>query len=63
MKSVLLVILAVPPSLIGLAAVVAVIRAREEDLPEIVRAMFGKKPRDGRSNDDNSGVPPSQPKL
>ena len=32
------VVLAIPPSLVGVAAVLAVIRAKKDDLPEIVRA-------------------------
>ena len=34
------VVLAVPPSLVGVAAVLAVIRAKKDDLPEIVRALM-----------------------
>jgi hypothetical protein len=33
------VVLVVPPSLVGLAAVLAVIRAKKEGLPAIVRAL------------------------
>jgi hypothetical protein len=50
--------LIIPPSLVGVAAVLAVIRAKKEDLPEIVRALM----RMG-SRDDHSGKgPPSLPK-
>lgn len=34
------VLVAVPPSLVGLAAVLAVIRAKKDDLPDIVRALM-----------------------
>jgi hypothetical protein len=39
-------ILVVPPSLLGVAAVLAVIRAKKEDLPAIVRALMRTGPRD-----------------
>jgi hypothetical protein len=52
------VVIAVPPSLIGVAAVLAVIRAKKDDLPDIVRALMRMGPRD-----HNSGkTPPSLPK-
>lgn len=54
----LYVILAVPPSLVGVAAVLAVIRAKKDDLPEIVRALMRVGPRD----DDSGKGPPSLPK-
>jgi hypothetical protein len=54
-------ILAVPPSLIGLAAVVAVVRAKKDDLPDIVRALMRIGPRDDR-RDDDSANPPALPK-
>jgi hypothetical protein len=51
-------VVAVPPSLIGVAAVLAVIRAKKDDLPDIVRALMRIGPRD-----DGSGKgPPSLPK-
>jgi hypothetical protein len=34
------VVVAIPPSLVGLAAVLAVIRADRKDLPTIVRALM-----------------------
>ena len=36
----LYVVFAVPPSLVGLAVVLAVIRAKRDDLPAIVRALM-----------------------
>jgi hypothetical protein len=42
-------LIAVPPSLVGVAAVVAVIRANRHDLPAIVRALM----RVGPPQDDN----------
>jgi hypothetical protein len=39
-------LIAVPPSLIGVAAVVAVVRASREDLPAIVRALMRIGPPD-----------------
>jgi hypothetical protein len=52
------VVLAVPPSLVGVATVLAVIRANKEDLPAIVRALMRIGPRD----DDDGKGPPSLPK-
>jgi hypothetical protein len=52
------VVIAVPPSLIGLAAVLAVIRAKKDDLPAIVRALMRMGPRD----DDTGNGPRSLPK-
>jgi hypothetical protein len=52
-------ILVVPPSLIGVAAVLAVIRAKKDDLPDIVRALMRMGPRD----DDSGKGPPSLPKT
>jgi len=52
------VAVAVPPSLVELAAILAVIRAKKDDLPDIVRALMRMGPRD-----DGSGKgPPSLPK-
>ena len=51
-------LLIVPPSLVGVAALVAVIRARKDDLPAIVRAIMRMGPRD----DDDQKGPPSLPK-
>jgi hypothetical protein len=51
-------VIAVPPSLIGVAAVLAVIRAKKEDLPDIVRALMRMGPHD----DDSGKGPPSLPK-
>jgi hypothetical protein len=52
------VVIAVPPSFIGLAAVLAVIRARKDDLPSIVRALMRMGP-DGKDDDDDGKGPPS----
>jgi hypothetical protein len=52
------VIFVVPPSLVGVAVVLAVIRAKKEDLPAIVRALMRTGPRDDDKRDD----PPSLPK-
>lgn len=52
------VLFAVPPSLVGVAAVLAVIRANKDDLPDIVRALMRVGPRD----DDSGKSPPSLPK-
>lgn len=49
-------ILAVPLSIIGLAVLVAVIRAKQDDLPAIVRALFGRP-----GDDDDRDDPPSLP--
>ena len=51
------VVVAVPPSLVGLAAVLAVMRANKDDLPAIVRALM----RMGHRDDDRDD-PPSLPK-
>jgi hypothetical protein len=50
-------VLVVPPSLLGLAAVLAVIRAKKDDLPAIVRALMRLGP-----SDDDSVKPRSLPK-
>ena len=52
------VVIAVPPSFVGLAALVAVIRAKRDDLPEIVRALMRIRPKD----DDGGKGPRSLPK-
>lgn len=46
------VVVAIPPSLIGLAAVLAVIRANKDDLPVIVRALMRMGSRDDKRDDD-----------
>jgi hypothetical protein len=52
------VVAAIPLSLAGVAVLVAVIRAKKDDLPDIVRALMRMGPRD-----DGSGKgPPSLPK-
>lgn len=51
-------LLVVPPSLAGVAVVLAVIRAKKDDLPDIVRALMRMAPRD----DDSGKAPPSLPK-
>lgn len=50
--------LVVAPCLVGVAVVLAVIRAKKEDLPDIVRALMRMGPRD----DDTGKSPPSLPK-
>jgi hypothetical protein len=52
------VIIAIPSSLLGLAAVIAVCRAKKDDLPDIVRALMRMGARDGRRDDDSSQPPP-----
>jgi hypothetical protein len=52
------VLVAVPAVLIGLAIVLAVIRADPKDLPAIVRAVM----RSGPPDDDGGQGPPSLPK-
>jgi len=52
----------VPPSLVGLAAVLAVIRANKDDLPDIVRALMRVGPHDDKRDDDSGNDPPSLPK-
>ena len=56
------VVLAVPPSLAGVAVVVAVIRAKKDDLPDIVRALMRVGPHDDKQDDDSGNSPPSLPK-
>jgi hypothetical protein len=56
------VVLAIPPSFVGLAAVLAVIRAKKDDLPDIVRALMRVAPRDDKRDDDSGKGPPSLPK-
>jgi hypothetical protein len=56
------VVLAVPPSLAGVAVVVAVIRAKKEDLPAIVRALMRMGPRDDERGHTTRKTPPSLPK-
>jgi hypothetical protein len=56
------ILLTVPPSLVGLAAVLAVIRANKEDLPDIVRALMRVRARDDKRDDDSGKGPPSLPK-
>jgi hypothetical protein len=52
------VVIAIPSSLFGSAAVLAVVRANKDDLPAIVRALMRMGPRD----DDSGKGPPSLPK-
>jgi hypothetical protein len=52
------VAVAVPPSLAGLAVLVATVRAKREDLPDIVRALMRIGPKD----DGTGKGPPSLPK-
>ena len=58
------VVLAVPPTLAGVAVVIAAIRAKQDDLPDIVRALMRIGPRDGNHADgdaDRRDTPPSLP--
>jgi hypothetical protein len=55
-------ILAVPPSLTGVAVVVATVRAKKDDLPDIVRALMRVGPRDDKRDGDSAKGPPSLPK-
>jgi len=48
------VMVVIPPSLVGLAAVLAVIRANKEDLPAIVRALMRMGHRDDERDDPTS---------
>jgi hypothetical protein len=56
------VLLAAAPCLVGLAVVLAVIRAKKEDLPAIVRALMRMGPRDDNREDDSRKTPPALPK-
>jgi hypothetical protein len=56
------VVLAVPPSLVGVAAVLAVIRANKDDLPEIVRALMRMGPRGDEGSRGGRKTPPSLPR-
>lgn len=53
------ILLAISPILIGIAVVLAVIRAEPKDLPAIVRALMRMSHRD----DDDRNDPPSLPKA
>ena len=60
------VVIAVPPALAGVAIVIATIRAKKEDLPDIVRALMRIGPRDSERDDrpNDEGVkPPSLPQA
>jgi hypothetical protein len=52
----------VPPSLIGVAAILAVILAKKDDLPDIVRALMRMGPYDDKRDDGSERTPPSLPK-
>ena len=56
------VVLAFPPSLVGVAAVLAVIRANKDDLPEIVRALMRMGPRGDEGSRGRRKTPPSLPR-
>ena len=56
------VVLAVPPSLVGVAVVLAVIRANKDDLPEIVRALMRMGPRGDEGSHGRRKTPPSLPR-
>ena len=55
------IVLTVPASLVGAAVVIATTRAKQEDLPDIVRSLMRLRPRDDRRDDDGT-QPPSLPK-
>jgi hypothetical protein len=55
------VVLAVPPTLVGVAVVIAAIRAKKDDLPDIVRALMRMGPRDDKRDDDSGKSSPSLP--
>jgi len=57
-RLVLYILLAAAPCLIGIAVVLAVIRAKKDDLPEIVRALMRMEAR----SDNGADGPPSLPK-
>jgi hypothetical protein len=52
---------AAAPCLMGVAVILAVIRANRDDLPDIVRALMRMGPRDERTRDSGK-APPSLPK-
>ena len=56
------VVLAVPPSLAGVAVVIATIRAKKDDLPDIVRALMRMGSCDDKPDDDD-GKPPPLPRA
>jgi hypothetical protein len=60
------VVIAVPPALAGVTAIIAVCRAKREDLPAVVRALMRMEPRDDKRDDDGDDDhrkgPPSLPK-
>jgi hypothetical protein len=56
------VALAVPPSLVGVAAVLAVIRANKDDLPEIVCALIRMGPHGEQGSRGRGKTPPSLPR-
>ena len=56
------IVLAFPPSLVGVAAVLAVIRAKKDDLPEIVRALMRMGPRGDEGSRGRQKTPPSLPR-
>jgi hypothetical protein len=58
----LYLVLAIPPSFTGAAVLVATVRAKKEDLPDIVRSLMRLRPRDDKRDDDD-GEPPSLPKA
>lgn len=56
MQGAVLYLFAIPPSLLGLAVILAVVRAKQDDLPDIVRALMRF-----RGDDDERNSPPSLP--
>lgn len=53
--------LAIWSSFAGAAVLVATVRAKKEDLPDIVRSLMRLRPRDEKRDDDEN-PPPSLPK-
>lgn len=62
MPHLLYLVLAVPPSFAGAAVLVATVRAKKEDLPDIVRSLMRLRSRDDKRDDDSGKGPPSLPK-
>ena len=58
----LYLVLAVPPSFAGAAVLVATVRAKKKDLPDIVRSLMRLRSRDDKRDDDSDKGQPSLPK-
>lgn len=54
--------LALASVIVAVALLVAVIRANEDDLPDIVRALMRSGSREDKRDDDDGKGPPSLPK-